>query len=69
MNLQAKLKADNEASQRENLSRDLISSPFYSPRHGSGRRPKERKFLFRKHIFLNYESYLRDCFFFFRLSW
>jgi hypothetical protein len=43
MNLQAKLKADNEASQREGLNRDLTISALCSPRHGSGRRPKERK--------------------------
>lgn len=45
MNLQEKLKADNEVGQRENLTRDLTISALCSPRHGSGRRPKEREFL------------------------
>lgn len=44
MHLEAKFKAENEASQRDNLGKDLTISALCSPRHGSGRRPKERKY-------------------------
>lgn len=42
-NLEARLKAENEASQRESLVPDV--PVFFSPRHGgSGRRPKPCKY-------------------------
>lgn len=39
MDLQARLRAENEANERDHLSQD-ISGGLSSPRHGSGRRPR-----------------------------
>lgn len=44
INLQARLKAENEASQRENLMKEVPISTLCSPQHGSGRRPKLREY-------------------------
>lgn len=48
MHLEAQFRAGKEASQRENLSKDLTISALCSPRHGSGRRPKDRTYLIEK---------------------
>lgn len=45
INLQARLKAENDDNQRENLVKDLTISALCSPRYGSGRRPKQREYL------------------------
>lgn len=41
-NLQARLQAENEARERDKLALEGIT--LQSPRHGSGRRPTQRKF-------------------------
>lgn len=47
LNLQARLKADNDAT--EDMSQSILSSP----RQGSGRRPKQRKYMTPCLIFLS----------------
>lgn len=41
MHLEAQFRAGKEASQRDNLGKDLTVNALCSPRHGSGRRPKD----------------------------
>lgn len=50
-NLQARLRAENEDNQRDNLAKDLTISALCSPRYGSGRRPKREYFLLSIKIF------------------
>lgn len=51
MHLEAQFRAGKEASQRDNLGKDLTVNALCSPRHGSGRRPKDRAYLITKQFY------------------